>query len=143
MERRLLQSKNQGNWKRRKIRLGALEKEVSKRISPYEIIKKSVDYMNSLSKTKYKLIPNRIEKNTWSSEACRERLNWPRNLLHTANRNEKSFWIKKKITATGAPDAKTVFLRGSFLQYEKILLTKNLNNTLKQLCCHQKFWGWG
>ena len=102
MERRLLQSKNQGNWKRRKIRLGALEKEVSKRIRPYEIIKKSVDYMNCLSTTKYKLIPNRIAKNTWSSEECRETFNFSRlkKISRKQNRLErfdKKIYRRKKL----------------------------------------------
>ena len=48
--------------KKRIFRFKALEKKVSKRISPYEIIKKSVDNMNSLPTAKYKQVTNDIKK---------------------------------------------------------------------------------
>ena len=64
--------------KKRIFTLKALEKEISKRVNPYEIIKKSVDNMNSQPTTKYKQVPNDIEKNTLSSKASRERFNFSR-----------------------------------------------------------------
>lgn len=48
--------------KKRIFRFKALEKKVSKRISPYEIIKKFVDNMNSLPTAKYKQVTNDIKK---------------------------------------------------------------------------------
>ena len=50
-------------------------KRLSKKINPYEIIKKSVDDMNSLPSAKYKQTPNEIEKNSLNSEASKERFN--------------------------------------------------------------------
>ena len=64
--------------KKRIFRLKTLNKKVSKRISPYKIIKKSVDNMNSLPTAKYKQIPNEIENNTLSSQANRKRFNFSR-----------------------------------------------------------------
>ena len=60
------------------FRLKAFEKKTSKRISPYEIIEKSVDNMNSLLTAKYKLVPNDIERRTLKSEADRERFDFSR-----------------------------------------------------------------
>ena len=86
--------------KKRIFRLKALKKIVSKRISPYEIIKKSVDNMNSLPK--YKQIPNEIEKNTLSSEADRESFNFSRlkKISQEKNRLErfdKKIYKRKKL----------------------------------------------
>ena len=53
-----------------------MEKRLSKKINPYEIIKKSVDNMNSLPSGKYKQTPNEIEKNPLISEASNERFNF-------------------------------------------------------------------
>ena len=64
--------------KKRIFRLKTLNKKVSKRISPYKIIKKSVDNMNSLPKAKYKQISSEIENNTLSSQANRKRFSFPR-----------------------------------------------------------------
>ena len=49
--------------KKRIFRLKAMVKRLSKKINPYEIIKKSVDNMNSLPSAKYNQTPNEIEKN--------------------------------------------------------------------------------
>ena len=43
--------------------LKAMEKRLSTKINPYEIIKKSVDNVNSLPSTKYNQTPSEIEKN--------------------------------------------------------------------------------
>ena len=48
---------------------------LSKTPNPYEIIKKSVDNMNSLSSVKYKQTPNDIKKNSLNSEISNERFN--------------------------------------------------------------------
>ena len=45
--------------------------------------------------------------------------------LHARNRNKKIILIEGKVTVIGAPDAQIVFLKAPFIQYEKILLTKN------------------
>ena len=52
-----------------------MEKKLLKKISSYEIIKNSVDNMNTQLSAKYKQTHNEIEKNSLSSEASRERLN--------------------------------------------------------------------
>ena len=53
-----------------------MEKRLSKKINPYEIIKKFVDNMNSLPSGKYKQTPNEILKNSLISEASNERFNF-------------------------------------------------------------------
>ena len=54
-------------------------------------MKKSVDNMNSQPRTKYKQAPHDIEKNTLSSEASRERINFSRleKISREKNRLEK------------------------------------------------------
>ena len=47
--------------KRRISKLKAIEKKLSKKINPNQVITKSVDKMNSLAKAKYKQVPNDIE----------------------------------------------------------------------------------
>ena len=64
--------------KKRIFRLKALNKKVSKRISPYKIIKKCVDNMNSLPTAKYKQISSEIKNNTLSSQANRKRFSFSR-----------------------------------------------------------------
>ena len=84
------------------FRLKTLEKNFSKRINPYEIIKKSVDNMNTQPTTKYKQVPNDIEKNTLSSEVSRERFNF--SMLEKINREknrlekfDKKIYQRKKL----------------------------------------------
>ena len=64
--------------KLRELKKKNFREKISKRINSYEIINKSVDNMNSQPTTKYKQVPNDIEKNILSSEASRERLNFSR-----------------------------------------------------------------
>ena len=59
--------------KKRIFRLKAMVKRLSKKMNPYEIIKKSVHDMNSLPSAKYKQTPNEIEKNSLNSEASKKR----------------------------------------------------------------------
>ena len=49
-----------------------------KKTKPLDIIKKSVENMNSLPSAKYKQTANEIEKNSLNSEASRERFNFLR-----------------------------------------------------------------
>ena len=55
-----------------------MEKRLSKKIYPFEIVKKFVDNMNSLPSAKYKQTPNEIEKNSLNSEASKEKFNFLR-----------------------------------------------------------------
>ena len=64
--------------KKRIFRLKAMEKRLPKKQNPYEIMKKSVDNMNSLPSEKNKQAPNEIEKSSLNSEASRERFNFVR-----------------------------------------------------------------
>ena len=70
-----------------------MKKRLSKKPNPYEIIKKSVDNMNSLPSAKYKQTPNEIEKNSLNSEASKERFNFLR-----WKKLEKKKLKKKKLT---------------------------------------------
>ena len=61
------------------FRLKVLEKRIKgKGLRPYEIIKKSVENMNAMPSAKYKQTLNKIEKKTLSSEADKEKFNFPR-----------------------------------------------------------------
>ena len=62
--------------KKKIFRLKAMKKRLSKKPSPYKIMKKSVDNMNSLPFAKYKQTPNKIEKNLLNSKASKERFNF-------------------------------------------------------------------
>ena len=71
-------------------------------MSLYEIIKKSVDSMNSLPTEKYKQIPNNIERKTFKSKVDRERFNFFR--LEKISRqkvqlekSEKKIYQRKKL----------------------------------------------
>ena len=64
--------------RKRIFRLKAMEKRLSRKMNPYEIIKKSVDKTNSLPSAKYKQSPNEIERNSLNSEASKERFNFLR-----------------------------------------------------------------
>ena len=64
--------------KKRIFSFKGTKKRLSKKQNPFEIIKKSVDNMNSLPSTKYKQTPNKIEKNSLNSEAGKERFNFLR-----------------------------------------------------------------
>ena len=65
--------------KKRIFRLNALEKKFKgKRLRSYEIIKQSVENINSMPSAKYKQVPNEVDKNTIGSEANRERFNFAR-----------------------------------------------------------------
>ena len=64
--------------KKRIFRLKVMEKRLSKKQNPYEIIRKSVEIMNILRSVKYKQTPNEIKKNLLNSEASRERFNFLR-----------------------------------------------------------------
>ena len=55
-----------------------MEKRLSKKIYPFEIVKTFVDNMNSLPSAKYKQAPNEIEKNSLNSEASKKRCNFLR-----------------------------------------------------------------
>ena len=79
--------------KKRIFRLKAMKKRLSKKPNPYEIIKKSVDNMNSLPSAKYKQTPNEIEKNSLNSEASKERFNFLR-----LKKLEKKKLDKKNLT---------------------------------------------
>ena len=79
--------------KKRIFRLKAMKKRLSKKPNPYEIIKKSVDNMNSLPSAKYKQTPNEIEKNSLNSEASKERFNFLR-----LKKVEKKKLDKKNLT---------------------------------------------
>ena len=49
------------------------------------------------------------------------------------NWNEKAVWIKKVLASTATvpvPDAKTIFAKAPFIQYEQILLDKNFRQYL-------------
>ena len=41
------------------------------------------------------------------------------------NWNEKAFWVQKTVTSIGALDAKIIFTKAPFIQYEQCLLVKN------------------
>ena len=62
--------------KKRIFMLKVVEERLSKKIDPFEIIKKSVYNMNSLPSAKYKQTPNDIEKNSLNSEASKERFDF-------------------------------------------------------------------
>ena len=65
--------------KKRTFRLNALEKKFKgKRLRSYEMIKQSVENINSMPSAKYKQVPNEVDKNTIGSEANRERFNFAR-----------------------------------------------------------------
>ena len=79
--------------KKRIFRLKALAKKISKRINPYEIIKKSVDNMNSQLTRKCKQVLNDIEK----AEASRERFNFSRLEKISREKNRLEKFDKKKL----------------------------------------------
>ena len=88
--------------KKRIFRLKALEKKISKRVNPYQIIRKLVGNMKSQPTTKYKQVPNDTEKNTLSSEASRERFNFPRLEKISIEKNriekfDKKIYQRKKL----------------------------------------------
>ena len=72
--------------KKRIFRFKAMKKRLLKIPSPYEIIKRSVDNMNSLPSVKYKQTPNESEKNSLNSETSKVRFNY---LRQKKNREEK------------------------------------------------------
>ena len=49
------------------------------------------------------------------------------------NRHEKIIRIQKKVTTVGAPDAKIVFTKAPFIQYEQILLEKTFRQYLETI----------
>ena len=81
--------------KLRELKKKNFRKKISKRINSYEIINKSVDNMNSQPTTKYKQVPNDIEKNILSSEASRERLNFSRLQKISREKNRLKKFNKK------------------------------------------------
>ena len=78
---------------KRIFRLEAMKKRLSKNPNPYEIIKMSVDNMNSLPSAKYKQIPNENEKNSLNSEASKEKFTFFR-----LKKLEKKKLDKKNLT---------------------------------------------
>ena len=46
---------------------------------------------------------------------------------------KKLFESKRKVTAIGAPDAKIIFTKALFLQYEQFLLDKNFRQYLETI----------
>ena len=58
--------------------------------------------------------------------------------LTLQNEMKKLFELKNKVTNTGAPDAQIVFLKATLLQYEQILLTKNLHQYLETILISSK-----
>ena len=52
---------------------------------------------------------------------------------HLETEMKKLSGSRKRVTAIGAPDAKIIFTKAPFIQYERICSTKTLGNTLKQL----------
>ena len=51
---------------------------------------------------------------------------------------KKLFESKKKVTAIGAPDAKIIFTKAPFLQYEQFLLDKNFRQYLETIMVSKK-----
>ena len=51
---------------------------------------------------------------------------------------KRLFEPKKNVTAIGAPDAQIVFIKAPFIQYEEILLTKNLREYLETIILSSK-----
>ena len=76
--------------KKRIFRLKAMEKRLPKKQNPYEIIRKSIENMNSLPSAKYKQAPDEIEQSPLNSEASRGRFNFLR-----FKKLEKKIWPRK------------------------------------------------
>ena len=65
--------------KKRIFRLKALKNKIkSKRLTPYEIMKKPVENMISMPSVKYQQVLSEVEKNAIASEANRGRFNFAR-----------------------------------------------------------------
>ena len=58
--------------------------------------------------------------------------------FHLETDMKKLFELKKKVTATGAADAKIIFIRAPFLQYEQFLLDKNFRQYLETIMVSKK-----
>ena len=59
--------------------------------------------------------------------------------MSTRNRPEKFIQIqKKKLTTVGALDAKIIFTKAPFIQYEQILLDKNFRQYLETIMVSKK-----
>ena len=50
----------------------------------------------------------------------------------------KLFESRKKVSAIGAPDAKIIFTKAPFLQYEQFLLDKNFRQYLETIMVSKK-----
>ena len=83
--------------KKRIFRLKVMEKRLSKKQNPYEIIRKSVEIMNILRSVKYKQTPNEIKKNLLNSEASRERFNFLRLKNIREEKVNKKIYERKKL----------------------------------------------
>ena len=51
---------------------------------------------------------------------------------------KKLFESKKKVTAIGAPDAKIIFTKAPFIQYEQFLLDKTFRQYLETIIISKK-----
>ena len=57
---------------------------------------------------------------------------------HLESNMKKIVDSKKKVTAIGAPDAKIIFTKAPFLQYEQFLLDKNFRQYLGKIMVYKK-----
>ena len=81
--------------KKRISKIKAIEKNSSKKISPYQIITKSVENMYSLPTAKYKQVPNDVESKTLISEADRERFDFTRLLRISKEKAQQERYNRK------------------------------------------------
>ena len=58
--------------------------------------------------------------------------------MSLGNRDEKLFESAKRVTAIGASDAKIIFNKASFIQYEQFLLDKNLRQYIETIMISKK-----
>ena len=58
---------------------------------------------------------------------------------HLESNMKKIVESKKKVTVIGAPDAKIIFTKAPFLQYEQFLLDKNFRQYLGKIMVSKKY----
>ena len=59
-------------------------------------------------------------------------------MCHVETDLKKLFESKKKVAAIGVPDAKIVFIKGSFVQYVQFLLDKNFRQYIETIMILKK-----
>ena len=77
-----------------------------------------------------------------------EKINFPLKIdfrikYHLETDMKKLFESKTKVTMVGAPDAKIIFTKAPFIQYEQILLDKNFRQYLETIMVSKKILGMG